>query len=764
MKMIVPIPVTDSMLVSSVQENDYAEWSSATSYSVGTRVIRASQHKIYECLVAGVGLTAPEVTPSKWLYIAPTNKWACFDQAIGSKTTASQEIAITLTPGVRFDSLAFLDVEASNVTVDLTLPNTAGPNLLRYTDTIDSYWSKWADPGKYNTIATGLSPTYIAISPDGKNVYVANNGGGGLSIYNRDSEGALTLVGSIGAGIGPVSVAITPNGSNVYVANGLGNTLNVYRRSANGSLTEITRVSTAPNPRSIAISPDGWTLYLAVGYSLVVYRLDGSGVIGWGDTVPIGSSSLFVAISADGTSLYVARGDANLSIFKVASNGTVTLDGTVPTGTNPSFIAISADGTSLYVANYDDNYLSSYQRSANGKLTLPGSVATESGPKSIAISSDGTSVYVANHKRGTLSQYSRAGSGYLGTALSIPTGPSPAAVAISPDSKTVCVASDNNATLYIHSRSPSGTLDEGADYTIQKLADAEVGTFFRITKTRGGNSLRCGPSLLLYRFSSSTYTASVLARVSDATSRAYPIYINTDQLATVSEPQVLGVWQTLRATASTASLNGNVTAFLMVYGPIGSFVDVAAPWVENGDTALRGNDAVPYSKNISLVSPKEPIVDYLSYWLAEFVTVDTVMLTDLASFWSGAVLKIKIQNDSGSGVSVGAVVLGKSYALGDEQYGMSNGITDYSESITDKFGVTTITERSYAKRMTTSIIVSRANYDFVCSMLSLYRAKPVIWTAGSLAANTIYGYLKDWSGQINYLNYTVINLEIKGLV
>ena len=120
-KFIRPTAVTDAILTSSsVAETDYAAWAAATSYTVGDRVIRTSTHRIYENLIAGVNATAPESAPTRWVDVGATNRWAMFDQSVGSNTTASDSITVVLAPG-RFNSLTLLQIDAATVTVDLTV-------------------------------------------------------------------------------------------------------------------------------------------------------------------------------------------------------------------------------------------------------------------------------------------------------------------------------------------------------------------------------------------------------------------------------------------------------------------------------------------------------------------------------------------------------------------------------------------------------------------------------------------------------------------
>ncbi len=159
------------------------------------------------------------------------------------------------------------------------------------------------------------------------------------------------------------------------------------------------------------------------------------------------------------------------------------------------------------------------------------------------------------------------------------------------------------------------------------------------------------------------------------------------------------------------------------------------------------------------------VVDWFSYWQAEFVKDSVCVLTDLPRTFSGATVTVTL--DSGlviGDVSVGTLVVGASFDVGDTKQGLSAGITDYSVVTTDAFGMTRVTERDYAKRMTVPLSVSRVRYDDVFDMLAKYRAKPVVWCGSETERSTVvYGYAKDWSGQINYPTYTDYNLEIRGM-
>ena len=116
--------INTASLLSTAPENDYAAWNSGTAYTVGTRVILVSTHKIYECLVANTNFS-PDVnltgTTPKWLEISATNKWLMFDSGWGSQTVIETPLTVVLTPSQIFDALALMNVDATSITVNMTV-------------------------------------------------------------------------------------------------------------------------------------------------------------------------------------------------------------------------------------------------------------------------------------------------------------------------------------------------------------------------------------------------------------------------------------------------------------------------------------------------------------------------------------------------------------------------------------------------------------------------------------------------------------------
>lgn len=122
MRIIPPIQITDSQLVSSnVDEDEYSSWDEITAYTTGDTVI--FQHKIYECLVNNTDVeptTGVSTIPAKWLDLGYTNRWKMFDDKTGSQTTNEDSIEIELVLNETYDSVAFLDVDGTTISVTMT--------------------------------------------------------------------------------------------------------------------------------------------------------------------------------------------------------------------------------------------------------------------------------------------------------------------------------------------------------------------------------------------------------------------------------------------------------------------------------------------------------------------------------------------------------------------------------------------------------------------------------------------------------------------
>jgi hypothetical protein len=131
LRLLRPVVIRSAqLLASNVAETDAAEWQSGTAYPVGARVLRAETHRVYESAAAANVGNDPSGSSGKWIDIGPTNRWAMFDQALGTATRGAGSVAVTIGAGP-INAVALLDFAGDAVRVqapgyDRTVPVGAG--------------------------------------------------------------------------------------------------------------------------------------------------------------------------------------------------------------------------------------------------------------------------------------------------------------------------------------------------------------------------------------------------------------------------------------------------------------------------------------------------------------------------------------------------------------------------------------------------------------------------------------------------------------
>jgi YVTN family beta-propeller protein len=196
------------------------------------------------------------------------------------------------------------------------------------------------------TVLRGVSdPEQLAVSPDGKRLYVASEDTGALLVF--DARGGKKL-GQAAVGGEPEGVAVSPDGRVVYVTSeedGLVAAMDTH------TYRVLASVSVGSRPRGLAFSPDGTKVYVTCENDGTLVILDAHKHEKIGDVHFPGHNArpMGVALSRDGATIYVTTGRGKTVVAVDAA--TLAIKGSVEVGDRPWGIALSPDGQRLYTAN-----------------------------------------------------------------------------------------------------------------------------------------------------------------------------------------------------------------------------------------------------------------------------------------------------------------------------------------------------------------------------------------------------------------------------
>jgi YVTN family beta-propeller protein len=329
------------------------------------------------------------------------------------------------------------------------------------------------------TVNVGNSPAGIAVTPDNRFAYIANNnndflpGASTVSVLDLTTNTVIKTI-THGSFDQPYTITINPIGTRAYVTNSNGTTVTIIDIASN---TVIGTIEGFDGPSGMVITPDGKTAYVnnyggpdgvgsGNGTTISVVNLITNTIVG--SSIVVNRAPAALAMTPDGAFVYVANYvDGNsftgtVQIIQVGSNKVV---GRIVGFSGPFSIAITPNGKFAYVTNFGSNNFTPVGRTVsvidiftNSVIaTIP--VGTQA--SGLAITPNGKTAYVSNYNtlylgpeftlltpgQGTINVIDIATNTVLFPVII--TGASPANIAISPDGKRAYVSNYSDDTVSV---------------------------------------------------------------------------------------------------------------------------------------------------------------------------------------------------------------------------------------------------------------------------------------------------------------------------
>ena len=279
--------------------------------------------------------------------------------------------------------------------------------------------------------ATGMTPLSMAMDSGGHFLFVANQGlqidpnSGTVSVFAvsttslTEVPGSPFVVAAPGApgGTGPSGVAVTPDGKFLFVANQFDSTVSKFSVDASGVLTRGPVVPVGTTPATLTVTADGGFLYVANASTISGFAIcgqvltscndptspDGSLTVIGGSPFPSGVNPVAIVAAPSGKFLYaVSRQSNQIAEYKVATGTgelTANTQAVISTGATPVGAAIRTGTTTitatggttdyLYVPNLGSSSLSVYSfDSTVGTLSLVGGPVSITGGQPSAVAAE----------------------------------------------------------------------------------------------------------------------------------------------------------------------------------------------------------------------------------------------------------------------------------------------------------------------------------------------------------------------------------------
>jgi YVTN family beta-propeller protein len=252
--------------------------------------------------------------------------------------TSTNKVVKTIPVGIRLFCLA-INPAGSLVYVVSFNPYNASSKISLISTSSNSVVTTFGAVGTRN-IAFSLNGKAAYMTTDGYYVYVLN------TVTKKYMTPIQVQSGATG-------LAVTPNGKFLYVVNSVSGTVSVISLATNKVVTNIALLNLQSSlPSEIAMSPDGSTAYVTFYNPINLSGASGIQVIATASNTVVNSiyvsDALSATVSPDGRWLYAGRYGGPLTVIDTI---TQTVTNTIPVVAAPAGVAFTPDGAFAYVTN-----------------------------------------------------------------------------------------------------------------------------------------------------------------------------------------------------------------------------------------------------------------------------------------------------------------------------------------------------------------------------------------------------------------------------
>lgn len=296
-----------------------------------------------------------------------------------------------------------------------------------------------AIPSVGPSIDAGSTPTFVAVSPNGGQVYVANRDAKLITMLDTATN---RVTGTIPISSGPPQhLAFAPDGRKAYVAvYNDENTIHEIDVIDTGSHAVIATIPQPARPFVPAITLDGKRLFVPEHDISAVSVIDTTSnkVV---KQIAVAPNPHWVAFSRDGSRAYTANHESN--VISVIDTATLTVLKTIQVGTSPHSIAVDPTRPLVASVNYDANSVSEIDTNT---LEVVDTIQVERNPRDIKWAPDGRFIYVINEGSNTVSVIDAATNR---VTANVPTGENPTSIAVLPNGRGAYVSNLVSGTLTV---------------------------------------------------------------------------------------------------------------------------------------------------------------------------------------------------------------------------------------------------------------------------------------------------------------------------